>query len=907
MPWIFYSWAVSLTHSGASLISECLIDALKQFDSVQLASIGVTAMPLVASVVSRGAGRYSGLCVRPERENWGTRRQVEGIGDKSKPVVVVDDCICSGNSFRRAAHALEKDGYRVEGAVCLVDFPWKGGTEWARALGYKVETLFDVWADLEMCKRQNVGPHNDRALPFDAQSRVPDGLTPADAARWVASHFLNCGKIPRPPEKLAGDFEGPGGVMVSFRDRRSEYRVARNGFYRVSSQDADLCRDLVLATAKTLLSSKTAIAEYGLERLKVAVTLFGEQTPILPNELDFSQFGILIQSTAQPQRLGGALPNTQFFVSEIEQLRHARFTNAHLWPFEPFAIFRHTVEKSVESGCTWPSFGTSMNNNDALEDVGDLLIARAREVLNAARTGATIPNHHKLPPNLLSELADGIVISLYHHGLIGCWMSWTSDLDAMICEATIGTLNDDRYVRDIDPGSADIDIVVSVLHVGESLESVSSGYAGFKLRLGKDSLAVWHNGKSAFLLAHTPCHRDWTKKEMADHACGEASIIEGSPNWATYRTRSWLGRSGRAIKLESGYPRRPEARLDGDHRQTIHLLARYIVEKIRSARLPEYCYWPISDRTIATESATRPILALESLLHAACFLNDQSLRETALRGLRYCCRHIKSQHGVPKLDLPGVTCGFGAEVFLVNAVYRSGDGSLIDMPELRQLGRRMQSFFHADGAISWQREGFRVDSEHDFFPGFMLRMAATIAEVKGVDALPRSLEKHLAWYRRRFSLLHPWGMVWWQIQGWAPIHALIGGAALSSFVYELADWALMHQLDKNGAFLVDYYQTGPSFHTACVLEGIAEAWALARRAGNDARATRYKDAWERGVKFLDRLIIRDEDTFAMPKPGRSLGGVRESLTSSKVRIDYVAHALLALLKGSVQIAGQRAE
>ena len=47
---------------------------------------------------------------------------------------------------------------------------------------------------------------------------------------------------------------------------------------------------------------------------------------------------------------------------------------------------------------------------------------------------------------------------------------------------------------------------------------------------------------------------------------------------------------------------------------------------------------------------------------------------------------------------------------------------------------------------------------------------------------------------------------------------------------------------------------------------------------------------------MDRLIIRKEDTFGMRQPHRAVGGIRGSLTSSSVRIDYVAHTLLALVK-----------
>ncbi len=176
-------------------------------------------------------------------------------------------------------------------------------------------------------------------------------------------------------------------------------------------------------------------------------------------------------------------------------------------------------------------------------------------------------------------------------------------------------------------------------------------------------------------------------------------------------------------------------------------------------------------------------------------------------------------------------------------------------------------------------------------------MAASMAVLKGPEALPDALREHLQWYQRRFRLTRSWGLVWWHLQAWSALYDLTQRQEIALFVFELADWALSQQLETNGAFLVNYAQDGPGFHTACVMEGIAAAHRVALRYGDVARAEQYRMSWRDGYRFVDRLIIRAEDTYAMPKPDRSLGGVRESLTSSRVRIDYVAHTLMALVHG----------
>jgi orotate phosphoribosyltransferase/AMMECR1 domain-containing protein len=898
MTWIFYSWGITLSHEGGNLAGDCLLDALRQFDSTQIAGVGMTGLPLVSSIVSRGQGRYTGLYIRDQQEQWGTRRQVEGVGNRNMPVVVVDDCVCSGRSLKRAFTALEHEGYTIEGALCLVNFRWKGGTEWVQALGYRMETVFDVWNDLDMLEVQDIPSYWQVRAEFDADSLIPDGSSPADAAHRAAIHFLNYGLLPSPPKSFDHEYESSGGVVVSFRDRRSDFRVARDGFYHVDASEANLGRDVLLATAKALLSSRGAVAQYGLSNLKVAVTLFGEQVPTSYRDLDFSRFGVLIQSKVRPWRIASALPNTQFFISEIEQLRHARFTNARLFAQEPFEMYRHVVTKSVQSKCTWPTFGVSVTEDGADHGrMGEILAARVREVLVAVSEGCEVKGG-RLSSEVFRDRIDGLAVTLYNGGMIGCWVSLQPDLDDMIREATAGAWQDRRWERKDSVCPADIDIAVSVFQLAEVLGFASTEYVAFKLRLGKDTLAVSldKDSKRSFLLSYIPCLNSWSKREAVEGALRKAGFSGPSFYWTTYRTQSWVDQSGAVKLLEYGYPKRStEERFE--YRETLGMLASYLADKIGPSGLPNYCYFPVSNRTIMVKSAPRVVLALDALLEAASILDDSRLQKAAIFGLRVCCDYIVNDQDTVRLDLPERSCGATAEVFLINALYRSNNVDLIKKSALERLLTRLQGYFHSDGVISWQKPGMRLESDHDLFPGSALLMAALVAKVRNRRELSFPLVPCLTWYQKRFRLLHPWGMVFWQTQGWAALFERTGERCIADFVFELADWAVESQLDKNGAFLVDYAPDGPGFHTACVLEALADAWSVARQVGDSEREQKYHSHWLRGIDFVNTLIIREEDCFAMPEPSKAIGGVRESLTNSTVRIDYVAHSLLALVKG----------
>jgi hypothetical protein len=116
--------------------------------------------------------------------------------------------------------------------------------------------------------------------------------------------------------------------------------------------------------------------------------------------------------------------------------------------------------------------------------------------------------------------------------------------------------------------------------------------------------------------------------------------------------------------------------------------------------------------------------------------------------------------------------------------------------------------------------------------------------------------------------------------------------------FEIADWLLGYQQDTTGGFINDHQPDGPGYTTAVYLEGIAAALRVASDLNDVVRYEKYYSAFARGVTFLDRLIIQDRDRSIIPNSERAIGGLRQSLYHSEVRIDFVQHSLSALLEFS---------
>jgi orotate phosphoribosyltransferase/AMMECR1 domain-containing protein len=897
--WMLYSWNCSLTGRGAHLSGRLILDKLRLFSSTQLATFGYTGVPLMSAVIVQGHDRYTGLVVREARKTYGASRRIDGPADKRRPVVVIDDSLSSGTSLRQAITALEEDGFEVEGAIALVNFPFRGGFEWATALGYRVEFVFEAWKDLSTPGPAFVPGHKRLGGEKWADERVPDGLNPATAARRVTEYYLRNGTMLRPPRSFDKEVDGRGGVFVSFRERLSDSRLAREGFWHFDPEDADGCRDLVLATVRTLISPRGVVTAEDLPKLKIGVSFFSPLEKVKPGKLDFMRYGIVARSGGFETKMGGALPNSQIYTSEIEQYTHARWRNAKIRPSEPHDLFRHEITKFVEPGEYWLPYGAyhdpamDWTNNAA---IGKALTERARAALKAAATKTALDGE-PLPDELIPAPVYAIAVTLYHHGVVGCFLSWSDSLDGCVVRAATRAFSDARFVEKKKGQSVDeLAISVSVLHDREWLGEIALGDAAIKLRMGADTMSVQQGDRRGFLLASVGPHFNWNKERFAKELLRKAGIEEPPYAWCTYQTATWLEMGQSVRKIVSGFPERGLKKQNAERwASNVALLANYIARNIGENGLPEYAYLPVTGQRTVKGSPARLIHALAALDEASRALNMPAWSAAARRGVMHCLRRVVNVGGKPSLSIAGQSPSAMADCQLLAAAAAS-DLPEMTSPSLKALVARVHGMIQPDGRVTDTPKGLGVASEHDFLPGVALLSLARYAARKRDATLVKKLAPQLEWYRRRFRLLQPWGMVGWQTQAWNAVHKLTGDAEQAAFVFEMADWAADWQQERTGAFITDLSPTGPSFHTGFLAEGMAAAWELAVRTDDRARATRYAHSCEEALRFMEKLIIYPEDGFCLHDPERAVGGVRCSLITSPVRIDFVSHTLIAFVR-----------
>jgi hypothetical protein len=197
------------------------------------------------------------------------------------------------------------------------------------------------------------------------------------------------------------------------------------------------------------------------------------------------------------------------------------------------------------------------------------------------------------------------------------------------------------------------------------------------------------------------------------------------------------------------------------------------------------------------------------------------------------------------------------------------------------------------------------DDCHNFYPGEALLLWANMLhesmEKSLLDCFSRSFYFYGEWHR----LYRNPAFVPWHTMAYAKLWERLPDQKLVDAIFELNDWLLGIQQwedapyeDCRGRFYAPDRPFGPphASSTAVYLEGLGEAFRIARLTGDQARQVAYRRAILRGLRSLAQLTYKgDLDMCFHAKRKRLLGGVRTCEYNNIIRVDNVQHSVMAIL------------
>jgi len=898
--WMLDSLSVTLSPRGAELAGKCVLELLKRFDGRQLATYGLTGVPILQSCVLQD-NRYRGLLVRKERKQHGSLKLIEGHIDPAQPVIVIDDSVSSGMCMTEATERLEAAGLRVEGGICLVRFAWHNGYALMQERGYHMEAIYDIWDDF-------IAHMDDEDQPLANPSKwfpkfewhtdaAPEHLHPARLARVVVSEYLSSGKLLRPPQHLDQNYDSAGGAWVSIRSRQNIHRRhARGGFWHFPGEISRSATDDVvmasLSTAATLPRGDEGLSL--VNESAFAVTFFNALERCTPGQLDNDRYGIVVRSLERRERMGGALPRMPGIVNEWAQFQHARIKNGKLVSFEPYELFRHDVVKAVEPEATWQPTGVPAPEKlpwHKDKNICGLLAARARDLVlvhlfGKAETTAPVAD------DLLPKDVESLYVTVYIDGrLRGCMGLAVRKLDDDLRKIVTAALDDQRF----DPAkpvaanavAISVSLLFNPLEIGFAPpEEVVNYY-----RHGDQTLMAYHGNQVGLLLPFVASFWNYDAVSFAKAVLEKAGIAEPPYNWCRFDSATWLATNDGVSVTVGGFPASPPVNGLIENHGRLHL--RYLLKHLRDDGTFYSAYQPFQNRLLEYVDVARLGHGAWVLARTNNLISGDEPKLAAGKVIDSLLSKIIHEADEVWLDNPSRSVAELSFLLLALCNLPEHDPRRSVAKDLASTLWRRVELPHGRIATHKNPDAPSPDAFQDYFPGQVLLALATVCEANVSTIDEQRLQRSFQYYRHRFRYKRHFGQVTWLLQAFSKWWQVTGENHFAEMVFEISDWLLGYQQDKTGAFINDHQSNTPGYTTAVYLEGIAAAIPVAK--GTDRYQT-YYDSFARGFTFLDQLIIQERDRAILPNPDFALGGLRQGLHYSEIRTDFVQHSLSAILE-----------
>jgi AMMECR1 domain-containing protein/orotate phosphoribosyltransferase len=894
--WMLDSLAVTLSPRGAELAGKCVLELLERFDGRQIATYGLTGVPILQSCLLQDS-RYRGLLVRKERKQHGSCKLIEGEIDPAEPVIVIDDSVSSGTCMTEATERLEAAGLRVEGGICLVRFGWGTGYARMQERGYHMEAVYDIWDDfIASMDDEEQPPANPSKWfpPFEWHTRqAPEDLHPARLARLVISEYLSSGRLLRPPEHLHHDldhdYDSAGGAWVSIRSRENiHHRHARGGFWHFPGETPRSAADDVVMAS---LSAAEGLArgEEGLriiEESAFAVTFFGALERCGPGQLDNDRYGIVVRSLERRERIGGALPRMPGIVNEWAQLQHARMKNAKLVSFEPYEVLRHEVVKAVEPEVQWQTTGVPAPeplpwHKD--RSICGPIAERARDLVlgQLLHLPSTTP---PLPADLLPKNVESLYVTIYIEGqLRGCMGLAVRNLDEDLKTIVEAALRDDRFSETAATDAHSIAVSVSLLFDPFELGYAPPEEVVLYYRHGDQTLMAYQGQRFGLLLPFVAGLWNLDNVSFATAVLEKAGLSGPPYDWCRFDCTTWLASTEGVWPTIGGFapPQQNLPPVDVLVARHIQLHLRYLLKHLREDGTFFSSYQPFHNRLFEDVDPARQAHGAWVLARAHKILGGNELESAAGKAID---------------SLLANTLGDSAAElsFLLLALSNldESDPRRLSMKDLAAALWQRVELPHGRIATHKTAGDPSFEAYQDYFPGQVLLALAVACQQHASTIDEERLRRGFQYYRHRFRYKRHFGQVTWLLQAFSKWWQVTGEPHFADMTFEIADWLLGYQQDKTGGFINDHQPGTPGYTTAVYLEGLAAALSIA----DSSRRETYLDSCTRGFRFLDQLIIQDRDRPILPNPDYAIGGLRQGLHSSEVRTDFVQHSLSAMVE-----------
>lgn len=506
---------------------------------------------------------------------------------------------------------------------------------------------------------------------------------------------------------------------------------------------------------------------------------------------------------------------------------------------------------------------------------------------------------------------------------------WTRDRGRARCQ--------DEVPETIETALPRIDIQVEIVHRMAGISDRTADRLYYLIELGREGVYLTR-GRDTFLVSPNRTIQESLETEQRVverlgrwNDLPEDAWADRANGFGRFETIAWIEPSPLAEPMEL-YRGVPLVTFDRITREqlvdALVLAAQFLVRSQTPEGEYRYIYRPFRDDRWSDENnIVRAGLCPKVVIMAHELRPDPALLASARRGIDYTLRFLQRgdgrcwiRHRDPGDTEPNVKMGVVA-VTIISILELARVDSIDDYrDELECLANQLLAMQQPSGQFTHYDvpRGHRSYGQHNtIYPGEIMlalsRMYEFTREERFKQAFDRALEFQRRWFRSTRALTTPDGIYPdnrridliafepWGIMAVEDMYRQTGEQQYADFGFELVEF-------MDGSFHYDlgraqypdyvggYFKTQlelPAINSCGYTEGAAAAFAIALRAGDRIEERRL--ALLLGLRFVLQLQYRPgESLFHVPDPDTASGGFRYNLSASRVRNDYMYHAMNAL-------------
>jgi hypothetical protein len=296
------------------------------------------------------------------------------------------------------------------------------------------------------------------------------------------------------------------------------------------------------------------------------------------------------------------------------------------------------------------------------------------------------------------------------------------------------------------------------------------------------------------------------------------------------------------------------------------------------------------------------------------FFVDDKYHEASRRNLAFNMQHYYRE--APELGLGFIyfrsKCKLGSAAFAVRSLLHIDHSKEYDH-HLQALRKFLFHMFQDDGSFRSiyypdRKEKFSKSDEflQRYYSGEGLVALMELFTRKGDREAQEAVEKAFAYHRDYFNKdKHP-ASIPWLTQAYGRAHSIKPNKEYADFVFQMSDFIQSIQNmeksppDHYGRFSAPKWSKtyGPPFaaSTGVYLEGLVDAYKLAKTLGDKPRTEKYRIGIILACRSLMQLQFRDDNLFFVKDALRTRGGVRGNVMSTIIRMDNTQHAIQGMMR-----------